>query len=113
MAPVVDGLEEKYGDDVEFRRIDVNSPSGKAAYQVYDLRGHPGFVLLNPDGTAVWTGIGEQPVEMLEEPIRMAIDELPEQKASDFTSFVQRLESTGASVERIAYPSHFSPHRGR
>ena len=79
MAPVVDGLEEKYGDGVEFRRIDANSTIGKAAYQVYTLRGHPGFVLLSPDGTVLWSGIGEQPVEVLEEPIRRALDELPEQ----------------------------------
>ena len=79
MASVVDGLEEKYRDEVEFRRIDANSPSGKAAYQAYTLRGHPGFVLLSSDGTILWSGIGEQPVEALEEPIRNALDELPQQ----------------------------------
>jgi hypothetical protein len=79
MVPVVDGLEEKYGDKVEFRRIDANSPTGKAAYQAYSLRGHPGFVLLSPDGMVLWSGLGEQTAEALEEPIRNALDELPEQ----------------------------------
>lgn len=79
MAPVVDGLEQKYSDKVEFRRIDANSPTGKAAYQAYALRGHPGFILLSPGSTMLWSGIGEQPVEELEEPIRRALDELPEQ----------------------------------
>jgi hypothetical protein len=99
MVPVVDGLEEKYQDRVEFRRIDANSPTGKAAYQAYALRGHPGFVLLSLDGAILWSGIGEQPVEILEEPIRLALDELPEKRVNDYASFVEDLESSGASVE--------------
>ena len=79
MVPVVDGLEERYQDEVEFRRLDAKSPTGKAAYQDYTLRGHPGFVLLSPDGTTLWTGIGEQPAEILEEPIRVALHELADQ----------------------------------
>jgi hypothetical protein len=78
MAPVVDGLEKKHQDQVEFRRLDANSPTGKAAFQAYALRGHPGFVLLSPDGRTVWTGIGEQPAAILEESIRLALDKLPE-----------------------------------
>ncbi len=91
MVPVVDGLEEKYQDRVEFRRIDANSPTGKAAYQAYALRGHPGFVLLSSDGAILWFGIGEQPVEILEEPIRLALDELPEKRVNDYASFVEDL----------------------
>jgi hypothetical protein len=79
MAPVVDGLEEKYGDEVEFRRIDADSPIGKAAYQAYALRGHPGFILLSQDGMVLWSGLGEQPAEALEEPIRNALHESPQQ----------------------------------
>jgi hypothetical protein len=112
MVPVVDGLEEKYQDRVEFRRIDANSPTGKAAYQAYALRGHPGFVLLSLDGAILWSGIGEQPVEILEEPIRLALDELPEKRVNDYASFVEDLESSGASVETgesISQP-FFIPH---
>jgi hypothetical protein len=86
MVPVVDGLEEKYQDQVEFRRIDANSPTGKSAYQAYALRGHPGFVLLGPDGTILWKGIGQQPVENLEEPILSGIGNLVEQM--EFESFL-------------------------
>lgn len=78
MAPVVNGLEEKYQDKVEFRRIDANSPTGKSAYQAYSLRGHPGFVMLSPDGTILWTSIGEQPAEILEEQIQLALNGQPE-----------------------------------
>ena len=99
MVPVVNGLEEKYQDKVEFRRIDANSPTGKSAYQAYSLRGHPGFVLLSPDGTILWTGLGELPAEILEEPIRLALHEQPEQYASDYDSFLANLKSTRISVE--------------
>jgi hypothetical protein len=78
MVPVVDGLEEKYHVQVEFQRIDANSSTGKAAYQAYALRGHPGFVLLSPDGMVLWSGIGEQPAEALEEPVRNALHESPQ-----------------------------------
>jgi len=99
MVPVVNGLEEKYQDKVEFRRIDANSPTGKSAYQAYSLRGHPGFVMLSPDGTILWTGLGELPAEILEEPIRLALHEQPEQYASDYDSFLANLKSTRISVE--------------
>ena len=99
MVPVVDGLEEKYQDQVEFRRIDANSPTGKAAYQAYTLRGHPGFVLLSPVGTTLWSGIGEQPAAKLEEQIRLALDNLPEQMVSDYTRLVEDLKSTSTSAE--------------
>jgi len=111
MVPVVNGLEEKYQDKVEFRRIDANSPTGKSAYQAYSLRGHPGFVLLSPDGTILWTGLGELPAEILEEPIRLALHEQPEQYASDYDSFLANLKSTRISVEtgeRVSQP-FFTP----
>ena len=112
MVPVVNGLGEKYQDKVEFRRIDANSPTGKSAYQAYTLRGHPGFVLLSPDGTILWTGLGELPAEILEEPIRLALNEQPEQYASDYDSFLANLKSTRISVEtgeRVSQP-FFIPH---
>ena len=99
MRPVVDGLEERYQDQVEFRRIDANSPTGKSAFQAYALRGHPGFVLLSTDGRTLWSGVGELPADKLEEQIRLALDKLPEQMVSDYTSLVEHLKSTGASVE--------------
>lgn len=111
MVPVVNGLEEKYQDKVEFRRIDANSPIGKSAYQAFSLRGHPGFVMLSPDGTILWTGIGEQPVEILEEQIRLVLNEQPEQLASDYASFLAKLKPTRISVEtgdRVSQP-FFTP----
>jgi hypothetical protein len=99
MVPVVDGLEAKFQDQVEFRRIDSNSPAGKSAYQAYALRGHPGFVLLSPDGSTLWKGIGEQPVENLEEPILSVIGNLTEKEIFNINRFVDELESLGTKIE--------------
>ncbi len=74
MEPVVNGLEEKYSEEIEFRRLDANTPVGKAAYQAYILRGHPAFVLLNPEGEVLWSGLGEQSRESLEEQMLMALN---------------------------------------
>ena len=66
MVPVVDGLEDRLGEQIEFRRIDANSRDGNVSFRVYGLRGHPAFVLLNPDGDVLWTGLGEQSGEDIE-----------------------------------------------
>ena len=99
MVPVVDGLEAKYHDQVEFRRIDANSPAGKSAYQAYALRGHPGFVLLSQDGSTLGKGIGELTVENLEEPIISAIGNLSEMEVFDIKRFIDDLESLGITIE--------------
>jgi hypothetical protein len=60
MEPVVNGLEKVYSDQVEFRRLDANSKDGEAAFKYYKLLGHPGYVILNPEGEVLWSGIGEK-----------------------------------------------------
>ena len=75
MAPVVNGLEEKYGNDVEFRYIDAYSEDGSSLFQQFKLQGHPSYVLVNPAGEILWQSLGEQPQEMLEERIRAALTE--------------------------------------
>lgn len=66
MEPVVDGLEEKHQNQIEFRRIDALSPEGKSAYQAYNLLGHPAFIILNQQGELLWKGLGEQSSQDLE-----------------------------------------------
>jgi hypothetical protein len=75
MEPIVDGLEEKYKNRIEFRRIDALSPEGKTAYQAYNLLGHPAFMLLNPQGELLWKGLGEQSIQDLENQLLVVIEE--------------------------------------
>jgi len=60
MKPVVNGLREVYSEEIEFRWLDANIPDGRAAFQYYNLLGHPGYVILNPEGEVLWSGIGEK-----------------------------------------------------
>ena len=70
MLPVVDGLEVDYNDQVEFQRLDANSQFGRIAFQAYGLRGHPSFVIINPEGRVLWLGLGEQSKEVVNQAIR-------------------------------------------
>lgn len=74
MQPVVNGLNETYGDQIEFRELDANAPDGQQAFRAYALPGHPGYVLLNPEGEVLWRGFGEQSQEDIEEQIIAALE---------------------------------------
>jgi hypothetical protein len=73
MLPVVDGLEDKYGDQVDLRRIEASGGEGLTVFQSYSLRGHPAYVLLLPSGEVVWTGMGELPTEVLDSQLQAAL----------------------------------------
>ncbi len=74
MEPVVNGLEEFYQDQIEFRSVDVNTPEGEQAFRAYALPGHPGFVLLNSTGEVLWKGFGEQSRESIETQLKAALE---------------------------------------
>lgn len=73
MEPIVNGLEESYSDQVDFRSLDANTVDGHGAFRAYGLRGHPAFVLLNSAGNVLWTGLGEQPGVGIEDQIRAGL----------------------------------------
>jgi len=73
MQPIVDGLENEYTTGIEFRNIDANSATGNPIYKSFQLRGHPSYILLNPAGEVVWTGLGLQPQEQLKTQFEAAL----------------------------------------
>lgn len=75
MQPIVDGLEAEYGEQIEFRRINAITEEGLAIYDFYGLRGHPGYVLLNPGGEILWQGLGEQSEENIKTPLEEAVSQ--------------------------------------
>lgn len=62
----MDGLQEKYGEQVDFYRFDANSAEGKDIFRSYGLVGHPGFVLIDQEGAVLWIGQGEPALAELE-----------------------------------------------
>ncbi|MSP13939.1 MAG: hypothetical protein EXR62_13405 [Chloroflexi bacterium] len=72
MTPVVNGLEATYRDRVDFRRLNAEK-EGKAPFEAYHLRGHPGYILLKPDGKVLWQGLGPKSAEELAAQIEAAL----------------------------------------
>lgn len=69
-----------FSEDVEIRQIDVGSTSGEGQFRYYQLLGHPGFVLLAPDGTELWKSQGEQSFEVLSNQIGQDLIEYKKEK---------------------------------
>ncbi|MDZ4168375.1 MAG: thioredoxin family protein [Coriobacteriia bacterium] len=68
MKPVVDGLEAKYGDKVEFRRLNVESDAN--ANQLANslgVTGVPTFIFVNADGVQAGQIVGSAPEAKLAE----------------------------------------------
>ena len=74
MEPVVNGLEQEFSDQVEFRKIDANSADGRAVFQSFGLRGHPAYVILNSKADVLWLGFGEQSMDILAQQIQQVLD---------------------------------------
>ncbi len=66
MEPVVNGIEEKYSEDVQVMRLNANQGKGQEAFRFYRLQGHPAFVLLGSQSEALWSGLGVINTELLE-----------------------------------------------
>lgn len=74
MEPVVNGLEQEFGSQVEFHRINASDSDGRVLYQFYGLRGHPAYVILNSKADVLWFGFGEQAKDILAQQIHLALD---------------------------------------
>ena len=61
MQPIVNGLETEYAGKLAFDRRNGASPEGRAELDYYELRGHPSYVIVAPDGTLLWSGLGQVP----------------------------------------------------
>lgn len=74
MEPVVNGLAKDYQNWIEFRNLNVNQPNGKAIFQFLGLRGHPAYVIMNPQGKVLWQGVGKQTQENIQMMILAALE---------------------------------------
>ncbi|MBI3732919.1 MAG: hypothetical protein HY259_05615 [Chloroflexi bacterium] len=59
MAPIVDGLEEKYAASVKFVRLEFDDPTQNKQARQLGVFGHPACVLVRADGTVAARFIGE------------------------------------------------------
>lgn len=74
MEPIVNGLAQDYKDRIDFRNLNANKPDEKALFQILGLRGHPAYVIMNPQGEVLWQGVGEQTRENIQMMILAALE---------------------------------------
>jgi hypothetical protein len=75
--PIVNGLEEKYGSRIAFLRVDASTQEGQRAFTAARLAGHPGFLILKPDGSELWRAVGEQTESALSTGIENSLSQTP------------------------------------
>jgi hypothetical protein len=76
MLPIVNGLEEEHGNQVDFLYLNAqDGSSGQAAFDYFALRGHPSVLILTPDGEVVWQGVGVVEGRVLKEQLQIVFDD--------------------------------------
>ena len=58
MKPIVDGLENEYGDRIEFVYLNIDDPETTAAKEKYGYRVQPHFFLVDAEGEVVGEWLG-------------------------------------------------------
>jgi hypothetical protein len=78
MQPVVDRIENEYGDIVTILRINASTKDGLEIFNAYSLFGHPAYLILDEHGQVLWQGIGEQPASVIEDNLLWQIQDYVE-----------------------------------
>lgn len=63
MAPIVHGLEDLYGDRINFVYLDIDDPETNEFKRAFGYRYQPEFYLVSPDGEVLNAWFGFVPPE--------------------------------------------------
>lgn len=63
MEPIVHGLEDEYGQQLDFVYYDIDAPESEEAMQEYNFRVQPHFILLDAEGVVLQEWFGLVPVD--------------------------------------------------
>ncbi len=73
MQPIVNGLEESYGEQIVFHTLNAeDNAAGETAFKRLGLPGHPSYVILSPDGSETYRTFGVVDASILETAIEQA-----------------------------------------
>ena len=74
MEPIVNGLEEQSGAEVDFLSLNaLDGSEGEEAYESYALRGHPSTVIVRPAGQVSSVHFGVVPRQELDQALQNAL----------------------------------------
>jgi thioredoxin-related protein len=59
MKPVVDGLEQELGDQLQFVRLNIQDKVGMQLAPVYGFQYTPTFIFFDGQGHELWRTVGE------------------------------------------------------
>jgi hypothetical protein len=71
MQPIVNGLEPEFEEQIVFQHVDANGEEGRKTMSAYGLRGHPSYAIVDVDGSALWTAVGQLSAEQLRQSLIM------------------------------------------
>ena len=74
MEPIVNGLENEFADDATVIQLNANEAVNARLQQLYGMRGHPTFAILDADGRLAQSFIGPQTTEVLREALTAVIE---------------------------------------
>ncbi len=72
MTPVIEQMEEKYGDKIEFKRIDVDQ-DGELANK-YNVQSIPNIVILSPNEEVIENIVGYHDVNQMDKILKEVLD---------------------------------------
>lgn len=73
MTPIVDGLEETYGQDFSILRVDIDTTRGKKLAREHGFIGQPTFMFFSATGERVRNLMGPQTAETLKQAVEGAM----------------------------------------
>ena len=73
-APIVDGLEEEFGPEITFWRLNAITAENLALQQTYGVRGHPSVVILDETGGVVAQYFGPETAVTLRDVLTDLLD---------------------------------------
>jgi len=73
MAPIVDGIEEQYGEQIVVKRVNAEVGDGPEIVKAYRIPGHPTTLIFDKEGSEVQRLFGPQSTEVVEEAVRRVL----------------------------------------
>lgn len=67
MTPVVDGIEQKYDEQLVVKRVNADAGAGPQIMREYRIPGHPTTLIFDQQGQEVQRWLGPQSAETVEE----------------------------------------------
>lgn len=77
MVPIVDGLEEEYGQQIVIKRINADVGDGPEIVRAYRIPGHPTTLIFDSQGQEVQRLLGPQSTEVVREALQNVLPPTP------------------------------------